>query len=125
MGLMVMVALTSAGRILLGLAPFLFPALAFKILKFPLAHDNESARVMARLFGVRDIGLGVLTIASYYNPATLGFVFLLNLATDLGDIISFAIAGKKDPAMRQAALNSSLIAASACCIWIFGWFYFI
>ena len=48
------------GRILLGIAPFVAARPSARLLGFPVDHDNPTTRLMARLFGVRDIGLGVL-----------------------------------------------------------------
>ncbi len=56
------------GRIALGLAPFVAAGPASRLLGFPVAHDNPTARLMARMFGVRDIGLGVLAFYALAHP---------------------------------------------------------
>src|SRR5438105_1537644 len=63
-------------RIAIGLAPMVAPATSAKLLGFPASHDNATARLMGRFFGVRDIGLGVLALWAVRHPETLGFMML-------------------------------------------------
>src|SRR5690349_19131306 len=79
------------GRIALGLAPFIAAGPASRLLGFPGHHDNPTARLMARFFGVRDAGLGVLAFYAVAHPEAAGFLFLFNAAMDLGDLLSTAI----------------------------------
>lgn len=75
----------AVGRGVIGAAPILAVQPTMDLLGFPPQHNNASARVMARLFGVRDIGLGVLVAQSRQDPVALRRAFALNLLTDLGD----------------------------------------
>lgn len=44
------------GRILLGLAPFVAVTPLLRVFGIPKEEDTTTARLFARLFGVRDIG---------------------------------------------------------------------
>ncbi|MFO0749694.1 MAG: DUF4267 domain-containing protein [Myxococcota bacterium] len=74
-------------RIVIGLAPLVAPGPASRLLRFPAAHDNATARLMGRLFGVRDVGLGVLVFYALAHPAFLDFSFLFQAAMDGGDLL--------------------------------------
>ncbi|HEU4701413.1 MAG TPA: hypothetical protein VFS37_02945 [Conexibacter sp.] len=43
-------ARAAAGRVVIGLAPLIAPGPTSRLLGFPRAHDNPSARLMGRLF---------------------------------------------------------------------------
>lgn len=119
MALKLFVYVASSLRILLGLAPFLFPKKCMSIFKFPQEHDNESARMMARLFGVRDIGLGLLTVAVLLFPQSMIYIFLFNIAIDSGDVFSFLFSMGKNNPCRKAAINGALVASFAVAAWSF------
>lgn len=97
-----------AGRILIGLAPFLAADLTSRALGFPPAHDNPSTRLMARFFGVRDIGLGVLIFWALQHPETLRFIVLFNALTDFGDFGAILI-----PLLRRQGIDRAALAAAA------------
>jgi hypothetical protein len=58
---------------------------------FPDSHDTATARLMGRLFGVRDIGLGVLALWGLSRPEVLPFLLLFNAFMDLGDLVATGI----------------------------------
>jgi hypothetical protein len=110
------------GRILLGLAPFVAAAPASRLLGFPREHDTATARLMGRLFGVRDIGLGVLAFHATRHPETAGFLVLFNAAMDAGDLVSVAI-----PLARREGIDRGALRTGACALvgglsWIAVWF---
>ena len=115
----------SIGRIIIGLAPIVLPNHAIELMKLPKAHDNTTARMMARLFGIRDIGLAVLTILTfYYAHDHLWFIFILNGVTDGADAVSFAVELKKEE-VKKGAFNSMCIAGSVTIIWIIAYFFLL
>ncbi|MDB4933202.1 MAG: hypothetical protein JWP87_174, partial [Labilithrix sp.] len=79
------------GRVVLGLAPFVAAEPSSRLLGFPAQHDNPTARLMGRLFGVRDVGLGVLVFYGLTHPAVLAFLLLFNAITDFGDLFAIGI----------------------------------
>jgi hypothetical protein len=116
-------AITGMGlaRIALGLAPFVAAGPSSRLLGFPAAHDTPTARLMARFFGVRDIGLGVLAFYAIEHPETAPFIFLFNAFMDAGDLFAISIPLLKRQGIDRAALLSALFAASGGLAWIIAW----
>lgn len=106
------------GRILLGLAPFVAAAPSARLMGFPASHDNPTARLMGRWFGVRDVGLGVLVFWSLRHPGTLDFILLFNALTDLGDLIAIAIPLLRRQGIDRGALSSAAFALPAGIAWL-------
>jgi Domain of unknown function (DUF4267) len=106
------------GRILIGLAPFVAAGTTSRLLGFPAAHDNPTARLMARWFGVRDIGLGVLVFWSLRHPETLPFIILFNAIADFGDLFSVSIPLVKRQGIDRAAIASAGFALPAGVAWL-------
>ncbi|RYE92284.1 MAG: DUF4267 domain-containing protein, partial [Myxococcales bacterium] len=82
------------------------------------AHDNPTARLMGRWFGVRDIGLGALVFWSLRHPETLDFILLFNALTDLGDLVAIAIPLARRQGIDRAALSSAAFALPAGLAWL-------
>lgn len=101
----------------MGIAPFISGQWALKIMKFPEGYANASTLVMTRLFGVRDIGLGILTLMFMSQPASLTFLLVLNFCMDAGDVFSYLLAWRSDSNMKTAALNSGGVAFLAVIFW--------
>jgi hypothetical protein len=114
----IVVSLMGLGRIALGLAPFVAARPASRLLGFPDSHDNATARLMGRLFGVRDIGLGVLAFYALGHPETAPFIFLFNAFMDLGDLIAIAIPLIKRQGIDRAAIRSGMFAMFAVPAWL-------
>ncbi len=109
------------GRIALGVAPFVAAGPASRMLGFPVAHDNPTSRLMSRLFGVRDIGLGVLALWGLRHPEALGFVLLFNAAMDAGDLVAIGIPLLKRQGIDRAAAASAAFALLGGLGWITMW----
>jgi hypothetical protein len=109
------------GRIAIGLAPFVAAGPASRMLGFPQSHDNATARLMGRFFGVRDIGLGVLVLWALRHPEALPFALLFNAFMDLGDLFSAAIPLVRRQGIDRGAAGSALMASSAGALWIVMW----
>ena len=101
----------SLGRIALGLAPFIAAGPSSRLMGFPAAHDNPTARLMGRLFGVRDIGLGVVGLYALRHPEVRTFAFFLNAAMDAGDLVAIAMALVSRAGIDRAAWRSAMAAA--------------
>jgi hypothetical protein len=106
------------GRILLGLAPFVAATSASNLMGFPREHDNPTSVLMARFFGVRDIGLGVLVFYGLKHPETLAFLLLFNALTDFGDLFAIAIPLARRQGIDRAAWTSAGFALPAGLAWL-------
>ena len=115
------IAAMGLGRIAIGLAPLVAAGPASRLLGFPARHDNPTARLMARMFGVRDIGLGVLAFYAIKNPETAPFIFLFNAFMDLGDLLSIAVPIVKRQGIDKGALLSALFAIGGGLSWLVVW----
>ncbi len=106
------------GRILLGLAPFLAASPGARLLGFPTDQLNPTSRLMARLFGVRDVGLGILIFYGLRHPETLGFLVVFNALTDFGDLLAIAIPLVRRQGIDRAAWTSAAFALPAGAGWL-------
>ncbi|MBA3502268.1 MAG: DUF4267 domain-containing protein [Myxococcota bacterium] len=109
------------GRILLGLAPFVAARPAAQLLGFPAKHDNATARLMARFFGVRDIGLGVLAFYALRHPETAPFIFLFNAAMDAGDLFAISLPILSRDGIDRGAALSAVFAIGGGMGWLVLW----
>jgi Domain of unknown function (DUF4267) len=117
----VVVTAMGLGRIALGLAPFVAAGPASRMLGFPHTHDNATARLMGRLFGVRDIGLGVLAFYAIRHPETAPFLFLFNAFMDLGDLFAVTIPLARRQGIDRGAAMSGLAALIGGIAWLVVW----
>jgi len=116
--LSLVIAAMGTARILLGLAPFLAAERTALLLGFPRSHDTPTTRLMARLFGVRDVGLGVLVFYALGHPAVLSFVVVFNALTDFGDLVAIAIPLIRRQGIDGAAWRSVAFALPAGLAWL-------
>ena len=115
------VAAMGVGRILIGLAPFVAAGPASRLLGFPTAHDNPTARLMARFFGVRDIGLGVLAFYALQHPEAAAFIFLFNALMDAGDLFAISIPLANADGIARGAVRSAVLAIGGGLGWLSLW----
>ena len=106
------------GRVVLGLAPFVAAEPSSRLLGFPAQHDNPTARLMGRFFGVRDVGLGVLVFYGLTHPAVLAFLLLFNAITDFGDLFAIGIPLVRRQGIDRGALTSAAFALPAGVAWL-------
>ncbi len=105
------------GRLLIGLAPIVAASTTSRLLAFPEAHDNATARLMARWFGVRDIGLGALVVTFLDDASALRKVLWLNLVTDLCDAVIIAVPLVRRQGIDRAALLCLVFACGGALSW--------
>jgi hypothetical protein len=105
-------------RIAIGAAALLTPRMTSRLMGFPTEHDNPTARLMGRLFGVRDVILGVLVLTMHDDPRIARSIYQLNAAVDAGDAASMATAIIGRQGIDRAALSSAALAVPAAFGWI-------
>ncbi|CAN5153936.1 hypothetical protein BH11MYX1_BH11MYX1_44360 [soil metagenome] len=110
------------GRIAIGLAPFVAAGPSSRLIGFPSAHDTATARLMGRFFGVRDIGLGILTFYGLRHVEAMGFIMLFNALMDFGDLFAIAIPLIKRQGIDLGAVVSAVFAASGGLGWLIAYF---
>jgi len=105
-------------RTVIGLAPLVAAGASARLLGFPASEDTATARVMGRLFGVRDIGLGVMIAWAVPRPELWIPLILLNVLTDFGDLSAFVVGLQGRPDLRRALGTCAVIAGLAVAAWI-------
>ena len=73
---------------------------------------------MARFFGVRDVGLGVLVFYALGHVAVLPFILLFNALTDFGDLSAIAIPLVRRQGIDRTAWTSAAFALPAGIAWL-------
>jgi hypothetical protein len=111
-------AQAAVGRVVIGLAPLLAPGPTSRLLGFPRAHDNPSARLMGRLFAVRDIALGVLTWQVRNDRVLLRHAFRINAAIDASDMTVAALPLVGRRGIDRAALSTAAFAFAGANVWL-------
>jgi hypothetical protein len=106
---------------MMGLAPILGARPVAQLLGFPSAHDTPTTRLFARLFGVRDIGLGILVFWALQDVAMLRFVFLFNAAHDLADALVIGVPLVHKQGIDRAAYLSLACALGGLMCWLITW----
>jgi hypothetical protein len=118
MSLTVYLVALAVGRFALGLAPIVAARPAARLLGFPDAHDNATARLMGRFFGGRDIGLGAIVLVNLGDPAALRRALWLNLAMDLCDSTMIAIPLVRRQGIDRPAGLSLVLALGGAAAWV-------
>lgn len=106
-------------RIGLGAVMLLAPGLGRRIFGVPNDQDNGSVRLLARLFGVRQVMLGVWALQVQGRSAEARkLCYQLNMACDAVDVVALGIAGVTGKGLVQAAIMGSLLGTSETLAWI-------
>ena len=72
----------------------------------------------ACLFGIRDVGLGVLVFWAIATPAVLPFVLAFNALTDFADLVAISIPLVRRQGIDRAAWTSVGFALPAGVAWL-------
>lgn len=109
----------AAVRIAVGATLLLTPGLGRVLFGIPTDQDNASLRLLARLFGIRNIVLGGWAlVARDHEPDQRRACYQLNAAVDAVDLVSLAIAGITGEGLVQAAIMGSALGGSELLAWI-------
>jgi hypothetical protein len=108
-----MVGVLALARIVIGALALIAPTATARIFGFPAAHDNGTARVMARLFGIRDVVLGGLSLQFADNPGVSRHLHRALVCVDASDAASALVAIARRDGIDRAALGTFVIAGSA------------
>lgn len=105
---MIVLAIASvliAARLAIGMLPFLAMRSVGLRLGFPAPELCATSTLFARMFGVRDVGLGVILLLGLRHPEWLSAAFLGNVVCDACDAASLAASiRRREPILRPARL---------------------
>lgn len=107
----------AAVRAAIGATALLAPGPASRVLGYPREQDSPTARLMGRLFGVRDIALGALVWHVRDEAFDSRFVYKLNAWVDAGDAAAMATALIGRQGIDRAALSSAVPALAGATLW--------
>jgi hypothetical protein len=108
--------LSAAGRIGIGIGMLAAPGISLRALGF--TEVDEATVTVGRIAGVRDLVLGVATLAALDDPARLRIASLANATADAGDAMAFGIALRsKERTAGMRGIAAALPAAVAG-IWV-------
>ena len=115
-------AMMGVGRVVLGLAPFVAADLSARLLQLPQAQNTAAARLMARFFGVRDVGLGLIVFYALAHRELMPAAMLFNAGMDAGDLVAISIPLLRREGIDRSAWTSALFAGTAMLAWLFLFF---
>lgn len=108
----------AVGRVALGATALFLPGPSSRLLGYPQDQNSPTARLMGRLFGVRDIALGALVWHIRDDPVHARYVYRLNAWVDAGDATAMAVAVIGRQGIDRAALSSAAFALSGATGWL-------
>jgi hypothetical protein len=106
------------GRVAIGASLLVAPEISLRLLGFNEVSPATAA--VSRVAGIRDLVLGVLTLAAIEDPGRLRTATLANAAADAGDTMAFAAArgnGERTAGSRGLALAAPAAAAGLWSAW--------
>jgi hypothetical protein len=108
----------AAARASIGLASILVPGVASKAAGYPAEHDSPSARVLAGLFGVRELLLAWMVVDAVRSPdGPTPAVFALQAAVDAADVAVQSLPLVRREGIDRAALGGIALAAGSALGW--------
>jgi hypothetical protein len=115
--------LLGAGRILIGLASLFAIDRVGRWFGLPEEHFTPTMRLFARLFGNRDLGLGVLVFAALGELPLLRLALLFNAAHDVLDACAIAVPLIRSQGIRRPALAFLSCAISGVVLFLSTWWW--
>lgn len=99
------------GRIVIGAVAIALPGLVGRIWLGP-EGGRKPAKALMRVFGVRDIALGIVTLDAIDEDRPISHLLQLGVACDSVDLVATALAGPDVP-VRHKALVAILAGGAA------------
>lgn len=108
-----------SARLLVG-ATLLAPGgLGRRLFRVPESHDNQTTRLLGRLFGIRNVVLGTWALlARDQDVEQRRLCYRLNAAVDAADVVALVWAMRQDPQLRIAGMMSTALGTSALLAWL-------
>ncbi|MEA2684539.1 MAG: hypothetical protein QOK05_2867 [Chloroflexota bacterium] len=97
----------------------LAPGLGRILFGIPKGQDNAAVRLLARLFGIRNIILGGWALAAQeQDAASRRACYQLNAAVDAVDVVALAIAAVTGDGLVRAAVMGSVLGTGELLAWL-------
>jgi hypothetical protein len=106
-------------RIAVGMVMLLVPGIGRRLFGVPVTQDNGAVRLLARLFGIRQLALGAWALQVQGRGAEeRRLCYQINLAADILDVGALAIAGIAGHGLLQAAVMGAALGTDEALAWI-------
>ena len=105
-------------RIAIGVGTLAAPGPMLKLFGFPTEHDNASARIVGRFFGIREVAIGALTLAVVQDRPRSRDLFALNAFVDGSDAVLALLALVTHRGIPRAAVGTILVATPLAAGWL-------
>lgn len=101
-----------------GLLAVLAPRLGISLFGFPAAHDSGTARLLGRMFGIRELVIAGATMLFDDDETRRPTLYRLNAAVDGADAVVAAAAVLTRRGVDRAALSVALIGGALAVTWL-------
>jgi hypothetical protein len=108
----------SAARIGVGVVAVAAPGLLRRVMGLPASHGSASTDMMTRLFGIREVAVGVHVVGAVRSSGRQPDVYALNAAVDGGDALVMLVTAVKGGGARRAAIGGLLTAIPVVGTWL-------
>jgi hypothetical protein len=108
----------SMARAGFGVAAMLAPGISARIMGFPRDQDNATARLIGRLFAVREIALAGLTCALVQRSVVQPDLYMANATVDIGDLTVCGLTFIGRRGIPRASLGSAVTATPFVAGWL-------
>ena len=106
-------------RISVGSVVLLTTRQAQQLFGLPDEQDSAATRLLARLFGIRNITLGAWALAVRdRSKAERKLCYQFNAAVDAADLVVLAVAGIMRQGLTRPVIMSSVLGSSALLAWL-------
>ena len=108
--------ISGTGRVAIGLGMLAAPEPALRALGF--AEASPATVAVSRIAGIRDLVLGVVTLAGLEDRARLRAASLANAAADAGDTLAFTLALRSGERQAGSRGIAAALPAAVAGLWI-------
>ena len=112
----------SGARAAVGAAALAAPGVTSTLMGFPAGEDTASARMIGRLFAIREMALGAYTATQVQSDPLRADVYLLNAAVDMSDaaVCALTLLGRRGVGRAAAGSLALAVPFAATFLWLRG-----
>jgi hypothetical protein len=108
----------SAARVGVGAIAILAPGILRRVMGLPASHASASLEMFSRLFGVREIAVGMHSIAAVQSSPRQPDVYAHNALVDGADTAVMLVTAIKGRGARRAAVGGFLTGVPVVATWL-------
>lgn len=108
----------AAVRAAFGVASLAFPGKASRLFGFPKTENTPTARLMGRLFGVRELAMAALVLSALDDRERLGHACAISAAVDAGDVAVAVGTLRRSDGVRLPAVLTMLAGSAGAISWL-------